>query len=86
MIDQEEIVKAFCFNKNIGSGSIIKTKIVNIFATEDDCDMFIMVLKQQWPKCIGRVPTSTLEIAMDISRQLASKDYKRYLQKNYKSL
>ncbi|GIR95445.1 MAG: hypothetical protein CM15mP98_04150 [Paracoccaceae bacterium] len=36
------------------------------FFFEDDCEMFIMVLKQQWPKYKDAVPESTLEIVKDI--------------------
>ena len=45
---------------------MFKTTIINTFSSEDDCEMFIMVLKQQWPKYKDAVPESTLEIAKDI--------------------
>ena len=41
---------------------MFKTTIINTFPSEDDCEMFIMVLKQQWPKYKGSVPESTLDI------------------------
>tara|TARA_X000001036_G_scaffold73062_1_gene64549 strand:- start:407 stop:715 length:309 start_codon:yes stop_codon:yes gene_type:complete len=44
---------------------MLKTTIINTFASEDDCDMFIMVLKQQWPNYIEKLPESTLEIVKD---------------------
>ena len=44
---------------------MFKTTIINTFSSEDDCEMFIMVLKQQWPKYKGSVPESTLEIVKD---------------------
>ncbi len=45
---------------------MFKTTIINTFSSEDDCEMFIMVLKQQWPKYKDAVPESTLEIVKDI--------------------
>ena len=44
---------------------MLKTTIINTFSSENDCDMFIMVLKQQWPKYIEKLPESTLEIVKD---------------------
>ena len=45
---------------------MFKTTIINTFSSEDECEMFIMVLKQQWPKYKDSVPESTLEIVKDI--------------------
>ena len=59
---------------------MFKTTIINTFSSEDDCEMFIMVLKQQWPKYKDAVPESTLEIAKDIdmpNRMLALWTYKQ---------
>ena len=36
--------------------------ITNTFSSNEDCEMFIMVLKQQWPKHINKLPASELEI------------------------
>ena len=58
---------------------MFKTTIINTFSSEDDCEMFIMVLKQQWPKYKGSVPESTLEIVKDTAmpnRMLASWTFK----------
>ena len=44
---------------------MLKTTIINTFASEDDCDMFIMVLKQQWPNYIEKLQEITLEIVKD---------------------
>ena len=30
--------------------------ITNTFSSNEDCEMFIMVLKQQWPKHINKLP------------------------------
>ena len=30
--------------------------ITNTFPSESDCDMFIMVLQQQWPSLMDRLP------------------------------
>ena len=40
--------------------------ITNTFSSKEDCEMFIMVLKQQWPKYISRLPASELEITRSI--------------------
>jgi hypothetical protein len=40
--------------------------ITNTFLSKEDCEMFIMVLKQQWPKHISRLPASELEITRSI--------------------
>ena len=45
---------------------MLKTTIINTFSSEDDCDMFIMVLKQQWPKYFDKIPKSKLEIVKDV--------------------
>ena len=45
---------------------MVKTTIINTFSSEDECEMFIMVLKQQWPKYKDSVPESTLKIVKDI--------------------
>ena len=36
--------------------------ITNTFPSENDCDMFIMVLQQQWPTFIDKLPGATLRI------------------------
>ena len=36
--------------------------ITNTFSSNEDCEIFIMVLKQQWPKHINKLPNSELEI------------------------
>ena len=41
--------------------------ITNTFLSEQDCDMFIMVLKQQWPKHINKLPASEIEIPKSMS-------------------
>ena len=38
--------------------------ITNTFSSNEDCEMFIMVLKQQWPKHINKLPDSELEITI----------------------
>ena len=40
--------------------------ITNTFSSNEDCEMFIMVLKQQWPKHINKLPDSELEITRSI--------------------
>ena len=40
--------------------------ITNTFSSKEDCEMFIMVLKQQWPKHISKLPASELEITISI--------------------
>ena len=45
---------------------MLKKTIINTFSSEDDCDMFIMVLKQQWANYIEKLPESTLEIVKDV--------------------
>ena len=36
--------------------------ITNTFPSENDCDMFIMVLQQQWPTFINQLPGAELRI------------------------
>ena len=36
--------------------------ITSTFASDSDCDMFIMVLRQQWPTFIDRLPGAILRI------------------------
>ena len=36
--------------------------ITNTFPSDNDCDMFIMVLQQQWPSFINKLPGATLHI------------------------
>ena len=36
--------------------------ITSTFASDGDCDMFIMVLRQQWPTFIDKLPGATLRI------------------------
>ena len=56
----------------------------NTFLSNEDCEMFIMVLKQQWPKHITKLPDSELEITRSIdSPNIMSaiwtlKDYKHF--------
>ena len=45
--------------------------ITNTFSSNEDCEMFIMVLKQQWPKHINKLP--------DIISKLADEEDKGYL-------
>ena len=58
--------------------------ITNTFSSNEDCEMFIMVLKQQWPKHINKLPDSELEITRSIeSPNIMSaiwtlKDYKHF--------
>ena len=40
--------------------------ITNSFSSNEDCEMFIMVLKQQWPRHINKWPASELEITRSI--------------------
>jgi hypothetical protein len=42
--------------------------ITNTFLSEQDCDMFIMVLKQQWPSYISELPQAKLEITKSIEK------------------
>ena len=59
---------------------MFKTTIINTFSSEDECEMFIMVLKQQWPKYKDSVPESTLESvrAIDMpNRMLALWSFKQ---------
>ena len=41
--------------------------ITNTFSSNEDCEMFIMVLKQQWPKHINKLPASEIEIPKSMS-------------------
>ena len=58
--------------------------ITNTFSSNEDCEMFIMVLKQQWPKHINKLPDSELEITRSIespnimSAMWTLKDYKHF--------
>ena len=36
--------------------------ITNTFPSDSDCDMFIMVLQQQWPNFINRLPEARMDI------------------------
>ena len=40
--------------------------ITNTFSSNEDSEMFIMVLKQQWPKHINKLPNSELEITRSV--------------------
>ena len=67
---------------------MFKTTIINTFSSEDDCEMFIMVLKQQLPKYKDAVPESTLEIVKDIdmpNRMLALWTFKQRSDQKVKS-
>ena len=48
--------------------------ITNTFSSKEDCEMFIMVLKQQWPIYIDRLSGSELEItrSMDTPNVMAA--------------
>ncbi len=37
----------------------------NTFASREDCEMFLMVLKQQWPQMKDHLPSARLEIVHD---------------------
>ena len=36
--------------------------ITNTFPSDSDCDMFIMVLQQQWPNFIDKLPGASMNI------------------------
>ena len=40
--------------------------ITNTISSYEDCEMFIMVLKQQWPKHINKLPNRKLEITRSV--------------------
>ena len=49
-----------------GKGLRMYKKIFsNTFASREDCEMFLMVLKQQWPQMKGQLPGARLEIVHD---------------------
>ena len=48
--------------KNYEPKQRFRRVITNTFSSKEDCEMFIMVLKQQWPIYIDRLPGSELEI------------------------
>ena len=52
--------------KNYEPKQRFKRVITNTFSSKENCEMFIMVLKQQWPKHISRLPASELEITRSI--------------------
>ena len=41
---------------------MFQVTITNTFPSEDDCDMFVMVLQQQWPTFIDKLPGAELSI------------------------
>ena len=43
--------------------------ITNTFSSNEDCEIFIMVLKQQWPKHINKLPNSELEITRSVENR-----------------
>ena len=43
--------------------------ITNTFSSNEDCEMFLMVLKQQWPKHINKLPNSELEITRSVENR-----------------
>ena len=48
-----------------GKGLRMYKKIFsNTFASREDCEMFLMVLKQQWPQMKGQLPGARLEICL----------------------
>jgi len=67
-----------------GSKQRFRRVITNTFSSDEDCEIFIMVLKQQWPKHIKKIPDSELEITRSIeSPNIMSaiwtlKDYKHF--------
>ena len=67
-----------------GAKKRFRRVITNTFSSNEDCEMFIMVLKQQWPKHITKLPDSELEITRSIdSPNIMSaiwtlKDYKHF--------
>ena len=48
--------------KNYEPKQRFRRVITNTFSSKEDCEMFIMVLKQQWTIYINRLPGSELEI------------------------
>jgi|TARA_E500000178_G_scaffold337405_1_gene376506 hypothetical protein len=42
--------------------TMFKRTYTNTFPTVDDCEMFLMVLRQQWPKYLEQLPDARLEI------------------------
>ena len=43
--------------------------ITNTFSSNEDCEMFIMFVKQQWPKHINKLPNSELEITRSVENR-----------------
>ena len=43
--------------------------ITNIFSSREDCEMFIMVLRQQWPKHINKLNGCELEITRSVESE-----------------
>mgnify|MGYP006248318195 FL=1 len=60
--------------KNYEPKQRFRRVITNTFSSKEDCEMFIMVLKQQWPIYIDRLPGSELEItrSMDSPNVMAA--------------
>ena len=60
--------------KNYEPKKRFRRVITNTFSSKEDCEMFIMVLKQQWPIYIDRLPGSELEItrSMDSPNEIAA--------------
>ena len=52
--------------KNYEPKQRFRRVITNTFSSKEDCEMFIMVLKQQWPMHVDRLPGSELEITRSI--------------------
>ena len=52
--------------KNYEPKQRFRRVITNTFSSKEDCEMFIMVLKQQWLIHIDRLPGSELEITRSI--------------------
>ena len=46
----------------LGVYDVYQVTITNTFPSENDCDMFIMVLQQQWPAFIEKLPGAELRI------------------------
>ena len=46
----------------LGVYDVYQVTITNTFPSENDCDMFIMVLQQQWPTFIDQLPGAELSI------------------------
>jgi len=57
----------FFYLRNQNIIAMFKRTIINTFVSEADCDMFIMVLRQQWPSFLKDFDGVSLEICKDIN-------------------